>query len=264
MFTDYSRNIRNPFQGQKLATKWGWSVTLLPKIRQVEPILEPICGPKWGCFIDTFWRSVFAYRTVAESQNSTCGSGFDIWGNTWFQCIKWLILDGFGTWLLNPKSQFFLVVNSVNSLFLLLKFQNRPHFAISKQSEDKDIVDPLAELCGPVAIPPPRELMVRWVGKDDLKRRVWIYGFVRVTPTRIIIIGTWVFWEVQQRYTLSNAYPYMIYAACHMSRKHRKHVSKPAEDKFGSASKETDNLRDFVEEKETSQWLSSKWHSKHF
>jgi len=38
-----------------------------------------------------------------------------------------------------------------------------------------------------------------------------------------------------------------------MSRKHRKHVSKPAEDKFGSASKETDNLRDFVEEKETSQ-----------
>jgi hypothetical protein len=72
----------------------------------------------------------------------------------------------------------------------LLKFQNRPHFAISKQSEDKDIVDPLAELCGPVAIPPPRELMVRWVGKDDLKRRVWIYGFVRVTPTRIIIIGT--------------------------------------------------------------------------
>ncbi|CAL1125970.1 unnamed protein product [Cladocopium goreaui] len=27
--------------------------------------------------------------------------------------------------------------------------------------EDKDIVDPLAELCGPVAIPPPRELMVR-------------------------------------------------------------------------------------------------------
>jgi len=82
-----------------------------------------------------------------------------------------------------PQISVFLVVNSVNSLFLLLKFQNRPPFAISKQSEDKDIVDPLAELCGPVAIPPPRELMVRW--------GVWIYGFVRVTPTRIIIIGTY-------------------------------------------------------------------------